>query len=92
MQELLSKTDVADIPLREQEFFELRLFDEVNELGTRYCVRQTHAQWSDKDGQVMWGQEEIDHFWILSEAKMRYGERRLVLAEKGFIYSDMNFF
>jgi hypothetical protein len=90
MQEVLSKTDDPKIPLREQEFFELRLLDEANELGTRYCVRQAHAQWSDIDRQIMWDQEETDHFWILAEAKQRYTERRRNLAEKGFIYSDMD--
>jgi hypothetical protein len=89
MREVLSKTDDPKIPLRDQEFFELSLLDEANELGTRYCVRQAHAKWSDIDGQIMWGKEEIDHFWILAEAKERYAVRRLALAEKGFIYSDM---
>jgi hypothetical protein len=90
MQELLSKTDDPKAPLREQEFFELSLLDEANELGTHYCVRQAHAEWSEIDGQVMWDQEEVDRFWILNEAKHRYAERRLALADKGFIYSGMD--
>ncbi len=90
MQEVLSKTDDPKIPLRQQEFFELSLLDEANDLGTRYCVRQAHAEWSEIDGQVMWDQEEVDHFWILNEAKQRYAERRLNLAQRGFIYSDMD--
>jgi hypothetical protein len=40
----------------------------------------------------MWDQEETDHFWILAEAKRRYAERKLALAEKGFIYSDLDLF
>lgn len=90
MQEVLSKTDDPEAPLRGQEFYELSLLDEANDLGTRYCVRQAHAEWSDIDGQAMWDQEEVDHFWILDEAKKRYEERRLTLAERGFIYSDMD--
>jgi hypothetical protein len=90
MQEVLSKTVDPKTPLREQEFFELSLLDKANDLGTRYCVRQAHAEWSEIDGQIMWDQEEVDHFWILSEAEKRYSERRLALAEKGFIYSDMD--
>src|ERR1035437_1726477 len=35
MQEVLSKTCDTNIPLREQEFFELSLLDEANPLGTR---------------------------------------------------------
>lgn len=92
MQEVLSKTNDPKAPLRKQEFFELSLLDEVNELGTRHCVRQAHAEWSEIDGQVMWDQEEVDHFWILSDAERQYAERRVALAEKGFIYSDMDLF
>jgi hypothetical protein len=92
MQEVLSKTVDPEALLRGQEFYELSLRDEANDLGTRYCVRQAHAEWSEIDGQIMWDQEEVDHFWILSEAKRRYAERRLALTEKGFIYSDMDLF
>jgi hypothetical protein len=92
MQEVLSKTADSEAPLRGQEFYELSLLDEANELGTLYSVRQAHAEWSEIDGQVMWSQEEVEHFWILSEAKRRYEERRLALAGKGFIYSDMDLF
>jgi hypothetical protein len=38
----------------------------------------------------MWDQEEIECFWILDEAKERYEQRRQALAEKGFIYSDVD--
>jgi hypothetical protein len=38
----------------------------------------------------LWVQVEVDYFWILDEAKRRYAERRLTLAERGFIYSDMD--
>jgi len=68
----------------------LSLLDVANDLGTRYCVRQAHAQWSAVDGQVMWDDEQVEHFWILNEAKRRYAERRFSLGEKGFIYSDMD--
>jgi hypothetical protein len=36
----------------------------------------------------MFDGEEVDYFWILAEAKQRYIERKLALAEQGFIYSD----
>jgi hypothetical protein len=91
MQEVLSKTDDPKAPLLGREFYELSLLDEANELGTRYCVRQAHAEWSEIDGRIMWDQEEVEHFWILAEAEQRYAERRLALAEKGFIYSDTYF-
>jgi hypothetical protein len=89
MQEILSKTVDPHAPLQGQEFYELRLLEEANPLGTRHCVQQTHAQWSHKNQDVIWESEEVDCFWILDEAKKRYVERRLALVEKGFIYSDM---
>ena len=66
------------------------LFEEPNQLGTRHCVRQTHAVWSDRNHDVIWDSEEADYFWILEEAKKRYAQRKLALAEKGFVYSDMD--
>jgi hypothetical protein len=90
MQEILSRTSDSKAPLEEQEFFELSLLDVNNDLGTRYCVRQAHAQWSEIDRAIMWDHEEVDNFWLLSEAKRRYAELRLALGEKGFIYSDMD--
>jgi len=53
MQEILSKTVDPNVPLQGQEYYEMRLFEEANELGTRHCVRQTHAQWSDKNRDVL---------------------------------------
>jgi hypothetical protein len=38
----------------------------------------------------MFDGEEVDYFWILAEAKQRYAERKLSLATKGFIHSDMD--
>ena len=64
------------------------MLDEPNPLGTRYAVRQCHAEWSEIDRQIMWGSDEVEYFWILAEAERRYEERKAALAEKGFIYSD----
>ena len=90
MQEVLSQTVDPKTPLQDMEAYELSLLDEANDLGTQYCVRQAHAEWSEIDGQIMWDQEEVEYFWILDRAKQRYAERRRALAEKGFIYSDMD--
>jgi hypothetical protein len=90
MQEILSRTNDPNTPLQGEEFYELRLFEEVNQLGTRHCVRQTHAQWSDLNHDVVWKGEEVDYFWILDEAKKRYAERKSALAKMGFIYSDID--
>jgi hypothetical protein len=90
MQEVLSNTNDPKIPLREQEFYELSLLDVANQLGTRYCVRQAHAEWSEIDGEVMWDKEEADYFWILNEAKQRYAELRLAFVQRGFKLSNMD--
>ena len=89
MQEILAKTEEPNVPLREQEFFELILSDRHTEKGLRFCVTQFHIQWSDEDGQMIWDQEENELFWVLAEAKRRYAERRQALSERGFVYSDM---
>lgn len=91
MQEVLSRTAAPNQPFEEVEFYQLSLLDEANELGTRHVVRQWHAEWSEIDGQAMWNNEEVEYFWILAAAKLRYEERRRALAEKGFIHSDVDF-
>jgi hypothetical protein len=90
IEEILSKTDDPKTPVEELEYYELSLLDEVNDLGTRHVLKQWHGAWSEIDRQIMWDGEEIECFWILSEANERYGERRRALVEKGFIYSDMD--
>jgi hypothetical protein len=65
MQEILPKTVDPNAPLQGQEFYELHLFEEPSQLGTRHCVRQTHAQRSDLNWDVVWEGEEADYFWIL---------------------------
>jgi hypothetical protein len=88
--EILSKTIDPKTSLAEQEYYELSLFDEAHDLGTRHVVKQWHGAWSEIDRQIMWDGEEVEYFWILSEAKARYEERKLALAEKGFIHSEMD--
>lgn len=90
IEEILSKTIDPKTPLEELEYYELSLLDEANDLGTRHRIRQADGAWSEIDGQIMWNQEEIEYFWILAQAKEQYERRRRTLAEKGFIYSDMD--
>ena len=90
MQEVLSNAVEGKTPLEEQEFYELSLLDTPNQLGTQYSVRQGHALWSEIDRQIMWDDEQVEYFWIPEEAQKRYSERRLALADKGLIYSDMD--
>ena len=92
MQEVLSKTDDPNAPLRDQEFYELRIYDSDSAGEPVYCVREARAQWNDSIKGVEWDEPEIGAFGTLQEAKERYATRRQALAEKGFIYSDMDLF
>ena len=65
MQEVLSKTTDPNVPLQEQEYFELRLDDLgfpfrpqfIDSLGVvarhRFIVREAHAAWSEIDRDIM---------------------------------------
>ena len=90
LEEILSKTIDPKTPLNELEYYQLSLLDEPNDLRTRHVVKQWHGAWSEIDRRVMWDQEEVEYFWILALAKERYEKRKRALAEKGFIYSDMD--
>jgi hypothetical protein len=101
MQEVFSKTTDSNVPLQEQEYFELRLDDLgfpfrpqfVDILGIvarhRFIVRESHAAWSEIDRNIMWEGYEHDVCPTLEDAKRRYEERRAAIVKKGFIYSDM---
>jgi hypothetical protein len=92
MREMLSKTDDTNIPLSEQEYYEVRLDDSDDIWQPGFIVKQAHAFWSDIDRAIMWDEFESERFLILELAKKRYGARRRALAEKGFIYPDMDLF
>lgn len=69
MEEILSKTIVPKTPLAELEYYELSLLAETDDLGTRHVVKQWHGAWSEVDRQIIWDQEEVEYFSMLSEAK-----------------------
>ena len=92
MQEVLSKTGDPKAPLRDQEFYELQLYDSDSAAEPVYCVREARARWNDSIKSVEWDKPKIGAFGTLQEAKERYAARRQTLAEKGFIYSDMDLF
>ena len=92
MQEVLSKTVDSKVPLRDQEFYELRLYDSNASGEPVYYVREARAHWDDDAGQIVWDQEQVQAFVTHQEAKECYSTLRLALAKKGFIYSDMDLF
>jgi hypothetical protein len=103
MQEVFSKTTDPNVPLQEQEYFELRLDDLgtpfrpkfIDSLGAvvrhRFPVCEAQAAWSEIDRNIMWDGFEHDEYSTLHQAELRYEERRAAMVEKGFIHSDMEF-
>ncbi len=78
--------------MRDQEFYELQLYDSDSAGEPVFCVREARAQWEDSIKGVEWDEPEIEAFATPQEAKERYATRRQALAEKGFIYSDIDLF
>jgi hypothetical protein len=103
LHEVLSKTTDPNVPLHEQEYYELRLDDLgtpfrprfIDSLGVvarhRFIVREAHAAWSEIDRDIMWDGFEHDECSTLEEAELRYATRRASIVARGFIYSDMDF-
>ncbi|MGA8089153.1 MAG: hypothetical protein WCA10_17900 [Terracidiphilus sp.] len=90
MQEVLSKPDQPTVPLKEQVFYELQIYD-PNSYTSDFVVMQSRATWSEVDGQFMFDEIENDLFPTLEAAEVRYSERRCELAKRGFVHSDMDF-
>ena len=87
MHEYFSKTNDLAIPLKYQEFYELRLEDsEVESPG--FLVRQTHFSWCELERQMTFDQTLYERYHTLKAAKARYAQRRQLLFESGFIHSD----
>jgi hypothetical protein len=90
MQEVLSKTVDPKAPLKGQEFYELRIDDSDDLWRPGSVVSEAHAQWSEIDQQIVWDEAEHERCYTYAHAEKRYAARRQALAEKGFIYSDMD--
>jgi len=90
MQEVLSRTVDPKVPLKGQEFYELRIDDSDDVWRPGFVVSEAHAQWSEIDQQIMWDETESERCPTYENAQERYEARRRALAEKGFIYSDMD--
>ena len=53
-QEVLSTPGAKSVPLVEQEFYELCIEESDDVFRPGFIVKQTRAEWSEIDGQVMW--------------------------------------
>lgn len=89
-QEVLSKPGAETLPLAEQEFYELCVEESDDVFRPGFIVKQTHAQWSAIDGQVVWEDSEWERWPTLKKAEEKCEEWRKALAEKGFTQSDMD--
>jgi hypothetical protein len=87
MHEFFSKTNDPTIPLKDQEFYELRLEDSEVECPG-FLVRQTHFSWCELERQIMFDQTLYERYRTLKAAKARYAQRRQLLVGHGFIQSD----
>lgn len=90
MQEVLSRNIDPKAPLSGQEFYELRIDDSDDVWRPGFVVVQAHAQWSEIDRQIMWDEPESEQCYTYAHAQKVYAARRQALAQKGFIYSDMD--
>ena len=91
LQEVLSKADAESGPLVEQEFYELCIEESDDPFRPGFIVKQTLAQWSEIDGQVMWEEPEWERWPTLKKAEERSEEWKKALAAKGFTQSDLDF-
>jgi hypothetical protein len=89
VQEVLSKPDAESAPLAEREFFELCIEESDDVFRPGFVVKQTRAEWSEIDGQVMWEGPEWERWPTLKKAMERCEEWRKALAARGFTRSDM---
>lgn len=90
VQEVLSRTIDPQAPLKGQEFYELRLDDADLTGRPGFVVSEAKAAWSEIDQQIVWAETESERCLTLEHAQERYEARRLALAQKGFVYSDMD--
>ncbi len=97
MQEVLSRTKDCNELSPGTEFYDLQLDDcEMRESDSDFApsrafrVKQACARWDDLEKTIVW---DVPEWWIfrtLEEAEARYQIQRLALAERGFVYSDMD--
>ena len=91
MQEVLSQNPDSSEPSDGAQFIELRPSDiGLDEQYPSFWVTETLFQWDATNSRIMKEAPQLYSFGTLDEARGWYEERRGVLAEKGFRYSDMD--
>lgn len=90
MNELLWKENTPKLPLAEQVYCELALEDATESSESPYVVRRTYYSWSEEQRRMAPADRVIDRAYTLEEADARYAQQRQILAEQGFVHSDMD--
>ena len=90
-QEVLSRPEDAEKPLKEQEFAELRIIDWTDSWKPGFAVTEWRIRWNEVDQQFTWQEEQQELWSALQTAKNRYEARLRSLKEQGFTHSDMEF-
>jgi hypothetical protein len=91
MQEVFSQNPDSSEPSDGAQFIELRLSDiGPDEQYPSFWVTETLSLWDATNKTIMWDDPQLHPFRTLDAARNWYDERRRVLAEKGFRYSDMD--
>ena len=80
LQEVLSKPGAETLPLAEQEFYELCIEESDDVFRPGFVVKQTRAQWSEIDRQVMWEEPKWERWPTLKKAKEKCEEWKKALA------------
>jgi len=88
-QEVLSKPGAESVPLVEQEFYELCIEESDDVFRPGFIVKQTRAEWSEIDGQVMWEEPKRERWPTLKSAEKVCEKWRKGLAARGFTRSDL---
>jgi len=92
LREVLSKASSVSHPRPEPEFYELCIEESDDVFRPGFILKQTRAQWSEIDGQVMWDEPEWERWPTLKKAESRCEEWRKSLAAQGFTQSDLDHF
>ncbi len=89
MVEIFWKVDDPCGPLKELEFYELRLVDLGGNGKRRYFIGESHAYWSENDQRVIRDGCQDEMCSTAEEAKRRFEKWKGAIVEKGFMQSDL---
>jgi hypothetical protein len=91
LQEVISRPQTENLPLEQQEFFELSIEESEDIWRPGFISKQTLIQWSEIDRDFMCENPVWERWPTLNKAKEICEEWRKALAAKGFTESDMDF-